>query len=346
MTYFLGIDGGGTRTTAWLADERGRVLSRAEAGPSNPIKVGLEAAQREILRAAHQAVAAVYNHRPPLNPLLSEKRSKKIPLLAKEGKQGWLEAVVAGIAGVDRPQVHRPLSRWLRKAVPARFHLLTTDAAIALHAALGDAPGIIVISGTGSIAYGQDARGRLFRAGGWGSQFDDAGSGFDLGRKAIAAALRACDGRGAHTQLAARICRALRLRDIPQIVARELTSQQIAALFPLVIQAAGRRDRVARLLLDDAGRSLAELALALVRRLGWAKREIPVICAGGVFQASGRIRRTFARHLRLAVPQARVRPLRRPPVEGALALAHELITQRRAPRRRRSPAVQPMGRFI
>jgi N-acetylglucosamine kinase-like BadF-type ATPase len=182
MSYFLGIDGGGTRTTAWLADQAGRVLRRASAGPSNPLKVGFAAAERELLRAARAAVATVNRsiidrglHRHP-KPTV-----RKILTLATH-YGGRLDAVCAGLAGADRAQVHGPLLAWLRKAIPARHHLLTVDAAIALRAALGREPGIIVIAGTGSIAYGHDDRSRILRAGGWGIPFDDLGSGYDLGR--------------------------------------------------------------------------------------------------------------------------------------------------------------------
>lgn len=300
MAHFLGIDGGGTRTTAWLADDRGRILARAVAGPSNPLKVGFRAAERELLRAA------------------------RLTFRQARLKPSELEALCVGLAGVDRPPVHRRLFAWLRRAIPARFHELTSDAAIALRAAIGASPGIIVISGTGSIAYGRDERGRVLRSGGWGVPFDDAGSGYDLGRKAIVAALRDFDGRGPYTQLAGKICQALRLHDITQVILRRLTPMQIAALFPLVLEAARRRDFVARELCDDAGRDLADLALALFKRLGWQRRVIPVVCAGGVFRASARIRRSFARLLRRRAPAARVLLLRHPPVEGALALAREL----------------------
>ncbi len=300
MPYFLGMDGGGTRTTAWVADDRGRVVARAASGPSNPLKVGFEAAQREILRAARLAL-------------------RKARL-----KPRSLVAVCLGLAGVDRPPVHRRLLAWLRRAVPARFHLLTSDAHIALCAAIGNAPGAIVISGTGSIAYGRNERGRTLRSGGWGSVFDDAGSGYDLGRKAIAAALRDLDGRGPRTQLGTKICRALSLRDITQVVLRPLTPQRIAGLFPLVLTAAGRQDFVARQLCVEAGRDLAGLAVALLKRLGWQRRAVPVVCAGGVFRSSQMIRRSFARHLRRQLPRARVLLLRLPPVKGALALARGL----------------------
>lgn len=305
MSYLLGMDGGGTRTTAWLADERGRVVGRAEAGPSNPLKVGFESSQRELRRAAR----------------LAKRRA---------GVDDRLEAVCVGLAGVDRPQVHRPLLAWLRKSIPARHHLLTSDAAIALQAAVGDSPGIMVISGTGSIGFGRDDRGRVFRSGGWGTTFDDLGSGYDLGRKAIAAALRAFDGRGPRTRLESQIGRALHLPDIAQVILRPLAPHQIAALFPLVLAAARAGDGVARELCDDAGRDLADIALALVDRFGWRRRRIPVACSGGVFASSLRIRRSFARHLRRRAPRARVVVLRRPAVEGALALARALALGSRA----------------
>jgi N-acetylglucosamine kinase-like BadF-type ATPase len=299
MDYFLGIDGGGTRTTAWISDEQGRILSRSSSGPSNPLKVGFAAAQREILRAAREA--------------------------RRKAAAGRLEAVCLGLAGTDHAQVHRKMLAWVRRALHANRYLLTSDAAIALRAAVGDSPGIIVISGTGSIAFGRDDRGRVLRAGGWGAYLDDAGSGYDLGRKAIMAALRDYDGRGTYTQLTASLCRALRISDITQVVLKNLTPTEVAALFPLVLEAARRRDRVARQLCEEAGKDLAALAVALLRRLGWLRRVVPVVYAGGVFRSSLLIRRTVTRYLRRHAPHARILLLRHPPVEGALALARDLV---------------------
>ncbi|MFB3922365.1 MAG: N-acetylglucosamine kinase [Terriglobia bacterium] len=300
MLPFLGIDGGGTRTTAWLADERKRVLGRSVAGASNPLKVGFAPAQREVLRAARGAF-----------------RDAGL-------RFGRLEAVCVGLAGVDRPQMHRPLFTWLRRAIPASHHQLTSDAHIAMRAAIGDSPGIIVISGTGSISFARDDRGRVLRSGGWGAPLDDAGSGYDLGRKALIAALRDYDGRGAFTHLTARVCNALKIPDITRVILLPLTPQDIAALFPIVLTAARRRDAVAQQMCEEAGKDLADLALALLRRLGWQRRIVPVVTAGGVFRASLRIRQSFRRHLRRHAPQARILLLRHPAVEGALALARDL----------------------
>ena len=220
--------------------------------------------------------------------------------------------------------MHRPLLAWMRRHIPARHYLLTSDAAIALAAAVRNAPGIIVIAGTGSIAFARDDQGKLLRAGGWGIPFDDRGSGYDLGRKAVAAALEAFDGRGPHTLLMDRICQHLDLGDITEIVSKQLEPQQVAALFPLVMEAAREGDLVARHLCDDAARDLADLAVALLKRAGWTRRSTPVVTTGGVFKSSNLIRRAFARHLRRFAPQARVELLERPPVEGALWLARAL----------------------
>ena len=308
MGCFLGIDGGGTRTAAWLADSDGKLLGCGESGPSNPHKVGLAAAEREILKAW---CACLREAGIPA----SSTRSSRRPIL---------HAICAGISGVGRPTMHRPLLAWMRRAIPARRYLLTSDAAIALAAAMRDAAGIIVNAGTGSFAYGRDDQGKVLRAGGWGIPFDDHGSGYDLGRMAVAAALQAFDGRGPQSILMERICRHLRLGDITKVVSQQLNPQQVAALFPLVMEAAREGDLVARHLCDDAARELADLAVALLKRAGWMRRTIPVVTTGGVFKSSILIRRAFARHLRRMAPQARVQMLQKPPVEGALWLARTL----------------------
>lgn len=308
MACFLGIDGGGTRTTAWLTDADGKPLGCAETGPSNPLKVGFRAAEREILKAFRTCV-----------------REAGFPLsAARRLRPPLLKGICAGIAGIDRQSVRRQLLSWMRQHIPARHHLLTTDAAIALAAAVRDSPGIIVIGGTGSIAYARDERGKVWRAGGWGTPFDDGGSGYDVGRKAVAAALQDFDRRGPHTTLTERICRHLAISNIADIVTLQLEQQQVAGFFPLVIEAAREGDLVARHLCDAAARSLAELAIALLRQTNWTERVTPVVTSGGVFKSDVMIRRTFARHLRRFAPLARVEMLERPPVEGAIWLVRNM----------------------
>jgi len=304
MGYLLGIDGGGTRTTAWLADEQERVLARVEVGPSNPLKVGFLSAQQQLLRAFRQACR--------------EARTRP----------AMLDALCAGLAGSDSPHVHGKLLRWLRKSIPARAYLLTTDAEITLSAAFGDAAGIVVIAGTGSIAYGRGIEGQSLRCGGWGNLFDDAGSGYDLGRKSVSCALRALDGRGKPTRLATALSREMGLAKLTEAVASPLSPQNIAALFPAVLREAVNGDPVARHLCNEAARDLADLAVTLITRFGWRRHACRVICSGGVFRSSAMIRRKFAHRVHTQAPKARVSLLGREPVEGALFLAHRLVESR------------------
>ncbi len=306
MEYFLGIDGGGTHTTAWVADENLSVLARVQVGPSNPVKIGLANAQRELARAHRKAL-----------------RETRV-------QPEKLTAVCAGLAGGDSVPIQRSMLRWMRKAIPARAHLMTTDAAVTLAAALGESQGIIVIAGTGSIAFGRDRQGGILRVGGWGNQFDDAGSGYDMGRKAIAAALRAHDGRGKATSLAPAICRELQISNIAEAVPMSLTPKTIAGLFPLVQQEASAGDAIARRLCREAAGDLAELATTIITRLRWKRRAIPVFCSGGVFRSSSLIRRAFTRRIHEHAPRAHIALLKREPVEGALLLARQLIRPKTA----------------
>jgi N-acetylglucosamine kinase-like BadF-type ATPase len=300
MPCFMGIDGGGSRTTACLADEKGRILSRETSGPSNPCKVGWATAQRHLLAAARGAV-------------------RKSGL----GRQR-LDALCAGIAGVDRPSTRRKLEAGLRRAIPARHYLVTTDGITALEAGLGGSSGLIVISGTGSIAYARAEDGRVLRCGGWGTVFDDAGSGYDIGRKAVGAALRDLDGRGAKTRLRDNLCKALNLGTITEAVGAALPPHRIAALFPVVERVARDGDAVARKICQDAGKDLADLARALLKRMDGLDPRLRVVCAGGVLESSLRVRRSFARDLRHDAPRIRITVLHREAVEGALALAKAL----------------------
>lgn len=295
---FLGIDGGGSKTTAWVANGRGKILARASGGPANPLKAGMERAASHVLDAARGALRE-----------------------ARVGHGMKLEAVCAGIAGAGRPAVRREMLKRLRRGIPARRHILTTDAEIALETALGSAAGVVVIAGTGSAALARDMNGHILRCGGWGSRFSDEGSGYDVARQSIAAALAALDGRAPETRLSGGLCRALKIQSIAGVVALDLTPDALAALFPVTLRAARRGDRVARRLCVEAGANLAGLASALLSRMGPPDGPHRVFCTGGVFASSPEIYRAFARRVRRESPGARIELLRRPPVQGALSLA-------------------------
>lgn len=307
MGVILGIDGGGTKTRCLVAGrDGGPVLGEGVAGPSNFQAVGVETAVANVKAAVEMALAAA-------NATLAD-----------------VEAACAGLAGVGRPEDQATMAEGLACLGLPRLQVVT-DARIALAGALGGRPGVVVIAGTGSIAYGIDAEGRTYRAGGWGWILGDEGSGFDIGRRALAAALSAFDGAGPETLLAERICTAWGLERIDQAVRLVYSDVveargRLAALVPLVVDAAAEGDAVATQLLQEAGRSLAALAAAVVRRMNLPAAIDPLVAmAGGVLSGVPLVQQAMREALAALAPSARLVPSMGEPADGALLLAREML---------------------
>src|SRR5579862_6474969 len=177
MPWFLGIDGGGSKTTCLLGDERA-VLASATAAGSNPIRVGEERSRQALHAAISQACA-----------------SAKI-------QPSRLTRTCIGMAGAARPQIEKQVRVLLAEVVGGQIEV-AGDMVIALEAAFRGAPGLVVIAGTGSIAYGRNEKGETARAGGWGAVVSDEGSAYWIGREALAAALRLHDRSGNNGLLSA-----------------------------------------------------------------------------------------------------------------------------------------------
>ena len=155
------------RPIAFLVDATGEVLARATAGPSNPLRAGYAKAWFALSDAAD------------------------VVLERQRLKADDIHGICAGIGGAGRESVARRIATFLERGFPNATVSITTDLAITLHAAVGDKEGIILVVGTGSGAYGRDSKGHTARAGGRGPWFSDEGSGFDIGRRALAAVVRA-----------------------------------------------------------------------------------------------------------------------------------------------------------
>jgi len=304
----LGIDGGGTRTRCLAATPDGSVLGQGHAGPSNPMVAGLDGAVNSVVEAVRQALAAA--GRTPAE----------------------VAAVCAGLAGAGQPETQARVAAALEKALglPAAARVqVVTDARVALAGALGGRPGAVLIAGTGSVAYGLDDSGRLLRAGGWGWILGGEGSGFAIGRRALAAGLAALDGTGPTTVLGDLICQAWNLGRLPEAVPRVYADPaaartEIAALVPQVAQAAAEGDAVACDILRQAGRDLAHLVAALLRRM--RLQEPLVATAGGVLEGVAAVREALILDLAELVPDARVVPGADTPAAGAVLLARMMLS--------------------
>jgi N-acetylglucosamine kinase len=187
--------------------------------------------------------------------------------------------------------------------------ILETDAVIALVGGTGGRPGVIVASGTGSVAFGIDSSGKRARSGGWGFILGDEGSGYDIARRGMIAALREYDGRGKRTVIRRRITEVLELKStedlIPLLYANPLSPGRVAALYPLILDAADDGDEVAGQLISDSAAALAEMGVATARKLDFGGEQVLVTTAGGVFRGQT-LRDAFVAEIRRQLPEAHV----------------------------------------
>jgi glucosamine kinase len=233
-------------------------------------------------------------------------------------------ALWAGIAGAGREAVRQSAEEAVSKLGLAQIARLGTDAKAAFHDAFGDGPGILLISGTGSVAWGRNERGVEGRVGGWGSLLGDEGSGYAIGLGALRRIVRAADGRAPATSLRRAILPHLGLDQAESLVtwAAEATKADIAAMVPVVVVCARAGDSVAEEILSRAGDALARHLLAVLDNLGPWSVAPTVALTGGLLQAGGPLRHA----LEVAIAQHGLRTLDRDPdaALGAARLAREL----------------------
>jgi len=300
INYVIGIDGGATKTIAILGTADGQVLGRGQGDSSNYQNVGTTRAIHSIRRAVNEA-----------------RRQARV------GRQTATIAAVA-LAGVDSSRDLRAAKRFVHKTNIARRTFVVHDSMAYLQSAFPNQPGIMVESGTGCVAAGINEAKRYVRASGWGALFDDQGSGYDIGRKALNAAFRALDGRGQHTRLVSALKRQFRLKNLEDLVyiiySTRLTVDEIASLAHLVSKVAPHDD-VSRKILKDSGTTLGELACVVAKRLKMNKNHFKVATIGGVFNAGEYLTRAFKQRVKQECPLAEIVWPKVEPAFGAFSLA-------------------------
>ena len=305
MAYFLGIDGGGSKTTCVVGDEVA-VLARVTTGPSNINRVGETRARESLHQAIRQACEAA-----GIDPR-------------------QVQRACVGVAGVGSKEFASAVRKMVAEIMPVEIEVVG-DMQIALEAAFGGGPGVIVIAGTGSIAYGRDAQGKTARAGGWGFAVSDEGSAHWIGRTAVAALLRAVDRSAAlrDSPDASSLCRELQaawnLPTLEALIHNANLNGDFAALFPAVLAAAEQDDWLAQQVLLYAGRELAQLASIIARAL-FPENGVPTIplgIVGGVFAHSKRVREAFRDEVVNLDPRFTLSLEIIDPVAGALQIARK-----------------------
>ena len=298
MTYVMGFDGGGTKTECVLMDPSGKILARSIAGPSNPSRVGVESAAREIEKAADLCLQEV------------------------RGARTAVAALGAGLAGTTDPGRKERMKTALAGAFPGAAVYIFTDLEMAL-AAAGEGRVIVLVAGTGSAAIGRDAQGQIWRTGGYGPLHSDDGSAYDIGCRAVARAIKDREERGTDTQLGKNILQQLGYESWPDLQQR--ATQQPDSVFPLVFPvvaaAADEGDVTAREILVQAARELASLVQAVAEHGAYGREEILIAKTGGTVGRSAFFDAQLDAALKRVLPEARIGGLRMSPAEAAARAA-------------------------
>ena len=318
--YWLGVDGGGTNTRA--------MIFRAPADPDLDLT--------DYLVGEGHATAANF-HRVGVASAVQAIESAITHACAQAGiNLSQITAACIGLAGVSHPDNHRKMSEAIAAALPTLDFKLEIDARIALAGATGGKPGIVIIAGTGSIAYGVNHDGEVARAGGWGPTLGDEGSGTYIGRRALEAVMTAYDHRTHEdTLLTEKICRHFKVSTPPELPAviyipNNNAMGEIAQLAKEVVEAAHEGDATALEILRDAAHELARAIKAVTQQLEMSQERFHIGYVGGVFAAGELILAPLRAEVAEFAPQATIAAPLHPPVIGAakMALENYVKTQR------------------
>ena len=302
MSVFVGIEGGATRATAVAADDSGNELAR----------VGADAI---VVRGGDQTATA--------NAL-----ARLIASVLARTRSARAQAISCNLTGGGRADERLSLQQALSALRLAETVAVGTDAEAALADAFQDGPGLLLIAGTGSIAWGRGPNGEVARAGGWGPIGGDEGSAWAIGRNALHAVFAAFDGRAEKTALTRIVLDVTGVGSVPLLVrwAEDAGKKGVASLAPVVIEAA-TTDAVARTLHDSAVNDLALHVTALVARLEpWHGENIPCAFAGGLLASGRPMRDAVRRRILTLAPSAAILEREIDGARGAAWLARRLVT--------------------
>jgi glucosamine kinase len=300
----VGVDGGGTKTHVRVANAQGEILAEVVGAPS-AVRPGDE----------HQSVRAITD-------AVREALARVGPDTASA------RVLCAGLAGVGREAEINSVRQALADEQLAEDVIVRADAEIALDDAFGESDGILLIAGTGSVAFARSPSGQRGRAGGWGPVFGDEGSGAWIGRRALSVITAAADEREPETALSGALLTAMELETMEGTVAwaANASSADFAALAPVVVTVADAGDLRANALLSLAAEELVLHVRALARRLFVDERAaIPVALTGGLLAPGAPLRRRVEHRLRSAVPGSHVKAEAVVPVRGAVKGALRLL---------------------
>ena len=300
----VGVDGGGTRTRVLLCDATGAVLARVE-GAASALQTVQESVAADIIKSLiAEALAAA--DRPDTRPAVC----------------------VVGVAGAGQERAAQALWAALAQRRVADDVSVQADATIAMDDAFGDSAGVLLVAGTGSVAFSRAPDGRIERCGGWGPYVGDEGSAAWLGKRALGVVSASQDGREPETALTGAVLTALELESLEDVIpwAAKATPGTFAQLAPVVAQVAATGDLRANALISFCVEELALHVRTLARRCFQDERAaIPVAFNGGLLSRGSLVRKRLEQRLKSAVPGAMIRAEEVDAARGAIRRARRLL---------------------
>ncbi len=300
---FVGVDGGGTKTHVALMNAAGEIVGEGAAGPSNPLRVGVETAVSNILKAIDSA--------------------------CDDGgvARGDITSATLGLAGVRRQDLRDRVRASFVEHSRIRRTTVITDAEIALFGTAMGKPALVVIAGTGSICIGKNEKGETAIAGGWGPLAGDEGGGIGIAEEALHRIAKASDGRGLPTSLTERASEYFRASGpenlIVAIYSPQMDNTRIAGFARHVVEAAQDGDRIAEDIVKEAGFELGVAACAVIEKLALEDHEIPVGCVGSIFSAGSILTGPMLNTIHTIAPKAFLTKPIIPPAQAAALMAFQ-----------------------
>jgi glucosamine kinase len=295
----VGVDGGGSKTRVIVADEQGTQLGEV-VGPASAVRPG-----KGKVEASAEVIAATVR-----DALASCEMTHVVP-----------KVLCVGVAGVGQEPERQALWQALVGLELAEETVVHPDYSVALDDAFGEGPGILLISGTGSIAYGRSPAGTIARCGGWGPVCGDEGSGAWVGRRALSVVTASADGREPETALVGAVLTAAQVNEPKALIAwaAEATPALLATLAPVVSSVADAGDLRANAIISLAVEELVLHVRALARQLfGDERAAVPVAFTGGMLTKGSTLRKRLEHRLKSAVPGAQLHHVEVNPARGAV----------------------------
>jgi len=301
--YIMGIDGGGTKTLLKIAGPGGKLLASCQGGPTNLYSSSRDTVRANLEQVIQDGLAQAQIHMKDLG------------------------CISLGMAGADRPQDHVILKELLAGIGMRCRILITNDAVTALYGALGKGEGIILVSGTGSICYGQKTDGSSHRAGGWGHIIGDEGSGYDIGRQILMEVMKSYDGRREPTVLSSLLRNERNLSSpeslLPFVYHSESGKSDIAALGVLLDPACEAGDPAALCIARNAARELFLCVESVLKSLRFPENRTELAMQGGVLLKGKQVKKELTGLLSRAYPMVCLRESMGDAAWGAIRMAAE-----------------------